>query len=622
MRSGTSFFNGTVFKKTVLRFWPLWGTYSALWLVSLPLAGLALLRLEANAQTGLTGGYMKNFAENTVLSAADQVTPFALVFGLLAAMAAFSHLYSARPANLFGSLPVRREGLFLSHYLAGLSFIVVPNTVVFLLTLLIEGVGGYVDARGLLFWLGVSCGEYFFFYSLAVFCGMFTGHILALPVFYGIVNLFAYGIYGLLYVVMHVFYYGFAGFGGWTDMVVEALTPAICLGQEVGHYWYGEEHLLVLHGLELVGGYALAAAVLAACSFFLYRARRLESAGDVVSVRPMRPVFKYGMAICVGLVFGVGTATVMVGGGEPVLMTAMLFWGVAGYFAAQMLLDKSFRVFKKWKGAAVVSGVFVLLFLVVGLDLTGYETRVPRAADVESVHVDGLDAVRFSDDGDRMQQLNIEDPEQIALLTALHQAAVAQRDGNSFGEGISASLTLEYALKGGGTLKRNYAVWLNLDEAEQEGSSAWIVQQLYQDRELCWRVYGFDKLEEEITRGRRLDSVEFSHYNPMWGTDSCAVGYGVDARALLDAVEEDLLAGRIGVRSVTYNQVFQSGETDCLIFRVVDPSDGEIRYSVSIALQDTASSTLAVLKELAKDVDLSGEHDEALRNALQTALEE
>ena len=68
------------------------------------------------------------------------------------------------------------------------------------------------------------------------------------------------------------------------------------------------------------------------------------------------------------------------GGGEIVLMTAILVWGVIGYFAARMLLDKSFRVFGRWKGGLAVAAVFAALFCVVGFDLTRSSRRPPARA--------------------------------------------------------------------------------------------------------------------------------------------------------------------------------------------------------------------------------------------------
>ena len=38
MRSGTSYFNPTLYRKTMLRFWPLWALYGLLWLFALPLS--------------------------------------------------------------------------------------------------------------------------------------------------------------------------------------------------------------------------------------------------------------------------------------------------------------------------------------------------------------------------------------------------------------------------------------------------------------------------------------------------------------------------------------------------------------------------------------------------------
>lgn len=624
MRSATSYFDRTVFKKTICRFWPLWAGYFVIWLMALPLQGVMYLRLQASARPGLNDGYMENFANMTVPELCSAALGLAVIFGVLAAMAVFSHLYNARSANLYGSLPIRREGLFVSHYLAGLAFLIVPNAVIFLLTLLVELAGGCVSMQGLLFWLGVSCGECFFFYSLAVFCAMFTGHILALPAFYGIINILAYGVMGLVYTVFQNFYYGFSGFGGGVGDVVEWLTPVEALGHKLTTYWAYEPYFspsgevitpevrtLTTQGLGAVGVYVLAGVALTACAFFLYRARRLESAGDVVSVRPMRPVFKYGVSICVGMVFGVATSF-MLGGGEATLMISILIWSVVGYFAAQMLLDKSFRVFKKWKGAAAVAGVFVVLFLVVGFDLTGYETRIPDPANVEAVQVDTSNGVYLDDNGDSIW-LDVTDRGQIEQLVDLHRAAVGQRDRQaSGGTGRSMRMELTYTLKGGATLSREYWVDIYPGEVDQEGTVAWAVERLYQNRELYWRVYEFEQLEEAIAAGKRLDRAEFWHYDDEQGQLTAVVGYGDDARTLLDAVEEDFQAGRIGVRTVTSEELLNYENKDTLVFLANNPTGGNVVWQVKIALQDTASSTLAELERLGATPD-----NESVRGALE-----
>lgn len=625
MRSGTSYFDGTVFKKTILRFWPLWGAYLALWLVMLPLEGLASLRLEANAYPGVTGGYMESFAYTSVPQYRVQMAlPLAVVFGVLCAMAAFSHLCNPRSANFFGSLPIRREGLFLTHYLAGLSFLLVPNALIFLLTLAVEAAGGCVVWTGLLFWLAAACGECFFFYSLAVFCAMFTGHILALPAFYGIVNVLAYGVTGLVLVVFQQFYYGFTTFNSGVFGVIGWLTPVLKLrGDAVmgfrelvlvtdpatGATDYQPTGALVFQGLDIVGIYAIVAAILTVCAFFLYRARRLESAGDVVSVKAMRPVFQYGVAFCAGLALGWGTAFVAGGLEGAGLAAAILIWGVIGYFAAQMLLDKSFKVFHKWKGAAAVAGAFLVLSLVVGLDLTGFETRVPDPDNVASVDVTGLDAVRLGDSGDRVQ-VKVDDPARIELLTALHREAVEQRDweGNWDNQGYTANtgLELKYTLRDGTTLTRWYRhIWINPDQAGEEGTGAWALEQLYADRELYWRTYRFDQLEEVLAQpGWRLERAELEpcQYSEKYGystliDDEMLYFYAPYARTLLDAVEEDFWAGRIGARTLDNADWFPPAEWRTLAFYAQD-GDGRVVW-MNITMRDgEATSTLAALEAL------------------------
>ena len=614
MRSGTSFFNGTVFRKTVFRFWPLWTVYLVGWLFALPLNGLTMLRLDVNALSGITRGYLENFSQYTVPGSVARETMIVfLIFSAFAAMAVFSHLYNPRPANLFGSLPIRREGLFLTCYLAGLAFLIVPNIVIFLLTLAVEAAGRAVVWKGLLFWLAVSCGEGFFFYTLAVFCAMFTGHILALPAFYGIVNGLVMGITGLVTVVLESFYYGFAGV---PDSVYEAalwFTPVGKLYQEVRYERYAlpmdtlssvTQWELRMEGLFEVGVYALAALALLVAAFFLYRARHLESAGDVVAVGWMKPVFKYGVALCAGLALGLGTMVILYGG-EILLMIAIVVWGVIGYFAAEMLLQKSFKVFKKWKGAVAVTAVFVALFCVVGFDLTGYETRVPDPASVERVTVSGLDIQYLNDDGDRWYNLDVTDPEAIRLITLVHRAAVEQGDADSLGgAGTTTSLYVTYHLKNGGSLSRTYH-WIRLlsDEVEQKGTAAWAVQQLYNNRALCWRMYGFDKLEDYLAQGGRLTSAEHISENNYTGERTDDIFYGADAETLFTAMKEDFFAGRIGVRRVTagdkWGDTWYDGNRseDYLFFQSNYQNDGY--YNVSIALNGTAASTRAALEELA-----------------------
>ena len=148
MRSGTSYFNTTLLGKNLARFWPIWGVYALSWLLLLPVGIL----LQADYWDAMQArSYPLALASNGGFSLV-----LTFLFGILCAMAVFSYLYSARSVGMLHALPMRREGLFLTNYLSGLLFLIVPNFAVFLLALVAEALNGAVVFSSLFVWLVVT----------------------------------------------------------------------------------------------------------------------------------------------------------------------------------------------------------------------------------------------------------------------------------------------------------------------------------------------------------------------------------------------------------------------------------------------------------------------------------
>ena len=634
MRSGTSFFNGTVWKKTFLRFWPIWAAHLALWTMGLPLRGLMELREDS-----LSGGQeLAEFALGLGEYGRTFAVISALCFGVMMAMAVCSHLYFSRSANFSGALPVRREGLFLSYYLAGIAMFLLPNLLVFLLTAAVELAGGIgVYWTPLAFWLASSTGTAFFFYSFAVFLGMFAGHILALPVFYGVFNILAFAVYTLWMVVMSMFYYGFSYASA--PALVVWLTPVERLCADLGCSWSsavfssgagesyssGEGIMFSCEGLSTLAVYAVAGLVLAVLALLLYRRRQLESAGDVVAVRAMRPVFKYGVALCSGLFFGYLTSVILNSDGG-FLMGAILVWGVAGCFVAQMILDKTFRVFRKWPGAAAVAAVFVALFLVVGFDLTGYETRIPDPASVEQVRVTGLPSAPYDSAGN--MDVTLDGPAAIEEVVDLHRAAVEHRSVDSATGSSTPStgrwnFTLRYTLKNGRTISREYTVEGQAADENTPGTVYWAISRIRADRSIAREQYGFDGVEEArraggaelwieyIVEGDTEAEEQTKEAEGDWpATESASseyhsssfLFYQDSALAIWDAVLADFDDGNIGVhepyghresRTLYFHWTVREERTDEDGWTV----SGRYPVDIVIAVPDTAVKTLAAIAE-------------------------
>ena len=607
MRSGTLFYNSTLYKKAFLRFWPIWALYGVQWLLLLPLPLLT---------TGLQGGHpgvttvasrLAEMAQNNPLDMLLFGTMSAAVAGVVCAMAVFSYLYTGRSACTMHALPVRRETLFGSHYLAGLSFLLLPHLAVYLLTIAAEAALGCLDLWPLTQWLLVQSGACLFFYSFAVFCAMFTGHLVALPLFYGILNFLAFVLAHLAEGVCQEFLYGFQRFPDQLWEVVFWLTPFLRIEQGVQTYYEGSKPYL--DDPSAVAVYAVLGAVFALAALLVYRTRHVETAGDVVAVRIVRPVFRYGFAFCAGLTGGVWSAALLSQSSPAALTFWVVLWGVIGCFAAEMLLKKSFRVLRAWGGSLCMGAVLLALCLSVSMDWYGYESRVPSPNQVTQVQVWGLDGAPYDS---ASSNLTLTDPEDIALVTQIHTLAAGMEDQqydrwSSTEDGASGYLYLHltYQLASGETTTRYYdGLPIYEVDLEAEGTLTNLANRLISDRNHVAEMYDFDRYED----GRLVEAYLSNAWNVREGYYEDVYIDG-SAQALWDAMKQDFNEGTIGVRYLLEDSQARYENTCytdlCFIIeqpRETAPGGGAASETYgttfTITLTPNASHTLSLLREL------------------------
>lgn len=620
MRSGTSFFNSTLYRKTMGRFWPFWILYGMIWLFALP------LNLMNQYFSYIRGGMAVSQAQSELLDLARDIPHFlatgvsiSLISGVFCAMAVFGYLYSSRSACMMHALPLRRETLYATQYFAGFSFLLLPHLVIGLLTLTVELSllpsslwGTALSSLGL--WVLVQSGTALFFFSFAAFCAMFTGHVLALPAFYGILNCLVFVIHSLLTELMAQFFYGYPG-GRLGGALVEYCTPAYALTEAC--QWdssYSSYSLFYpssasasamgLSALGTVAGYAAAGVIFALLALLVYRYRHVESAGDVVAIALVRPVFKYGVSFCSGLCFGILTNSFF-GWGNVALSLCVLFWAAVGYFAAEMLLKKTFRVLRSWKGCLAITCVLALLCLSFFLDVFGVENRVPDADQVSSLSLSISTGYPY--DSSSLNQLQITDPEQIQQILDLHQAIIRDKTRADYSGSGSVSgddfisFEVAYTLKNGFTLERRYySVPIFLAELDQSGSVTWQANQLVQNRNLVALSYDFNSYE----RGRLVEAYLDNVYNHSTASLDTLYLDGM-ADQLWAAMRQDFEEGHIGVRYLFDDEerLKNTCRTD-LCFTWEMPSNSQTfqpesvdTVSITITMTPQASHTLAVLEK-------------------------
>ena len=630
MKSATSYSKGRWFypalwKKNMARFWPLWAAWLVLWTLLIP---VALLLQDRSTEVSYVGGVpmtsTEYFARVNLLGFVSNpaAAVLFLAFGILSAMAVFSYLYSSRSAGFFHALPVRREGLFLTSVASGLSFAMLPTLAVFLLTLVCEAALGCLWIGPLGMWLAMSLLMELFFFSAAAFCAMFTGHILAMPVFSLVFNFLAIGVAALLDAVLSLFVFGYSTFDGLYTFGAW-LSPAMKLSQGGVRFFYDETgnfQRFAFQGLGPALVFAFAGVVLLVLALLLYRRRQLESAGDVVSVPWVRPVFKYGMGFCCALAGGILLYQFFSVLSQSIwlFLALALIAGMVGYFAAQMLLSKSFRVFRRyWPGCLGLCAALFLLTAGVEMDVTGYQSRVPDPEDVASVTVD----LRSSPSDDaHTSSPSGEDPALIQAVTGLHQSIlddhrsfpvdwsgqeyygaweeVPATEGSYLGEVETASETdvrIDYVLSDGSTLSRRYSN-IPVDAArlsDPDSPPARILDIL--DRPEVLREAYFGMLPQDAV----LTSATIDLYDVEQGEyDTFPVPAEYRDR-LLEAVLTDIGEGHLPRYLLDSRERYENCYVSDLMlqYRYTDSRGSSASREVCVTLQTTASHSLDLLRE-------------------------
>ncbi len=558
MKSRTSFCNGTLFRKNMTRFAPVWGAY----LLCL-LLGLVVMYVDQNTR-------QVNFWFASHMAQCIQVMGVVnLFYGPVAAQLLFGDLYNSRMCNALHAMPIRRETYFVTNVLSGIVASLVPTAVMALLSIPLLA-GTIVQDAWLiaLLWFGAANLQFICFFGMAVFCIFCTGNRLIMLAVYAVLNAGAF----LAYFVVDTVYTPML-FGVITpDRLVEMLTPvqnlvnhtfvevenyhnmiALFEGREteaVAKFWvnpvYGNLFVWALVGLAFV-----------VAGLLMYRKRNLECAGDAVAFPVLAPVFQVvcslgacGMAgVVVNIFFGYSHYS-----GSVIMYTVLACGMAVGWFVGKMFLERSTRVFrpKNWIGLGVLAAVTALSLLLTWMDVLGIETWVPKAEKVESVSFQGPIPMELTEREDIEKVISVH---RLALEDRIEQPGLypvrwleenypdfrfveVPEDDFRYGEEgdydenephkKADHLWITYTLTSGKQVEREYSIWTDQEEGQ-------IVRAMCSDWDLVWnnafRNWGSEPEKFDINQ---VYSIDFS--GEMLKDDQVSPAL---LRTLLDALKAD-----------------------------------------------------------------------------------
>ncbi len=450
MKSRTSFFNQTVFKKDLTRFAPAWGIYTI----------LLLLVLISTANVHQAYYRLQNVRDFMV-----GMSRVNLIYAGIVAQLLFGDLFNSRMCNALHALPIRRECWFGTHIVSGMVFSFLPNLVLALIALPVLRLEGGWSA--IFWWLLASELQYIFFFGIAVLCVMLTGNRLGQIAMYAMIQFGSLLVYWIADAIYEPFLHGILI--SETPFMLACPLAQIINSANLLHIGYertfdalGQLEGYLIYGVTPGDGWGYMAIctgvglLMLAVALVLYRKRKLECTGDFVAFSAMEPVVTVVVTVFLGTffhlfadAFGMNLRSVMMGAGM-----------VIGFFVCRMLLERTTRVFckKAFLGCGAIIVVFGLTVLLTYLDPIGITRYVPAAEDVESITVSNGYSLHNHGNFPYMAT----DAEEITELMEVHRDGIAKESSSQPGgtEGLyhPFDIRLEYKLKNGKTVNRFYEV--------------------------------------------------------------------------------------------------------------------------------------------------------------------
>ena len=474
MKSKTSYFNRTLFLGLLTRFWPIFAGYFLIWLIVLPAALANMLQYQGIEDA------VNVINKDLVISVANQVLSLGLyggvvisaIFSIFVAMAAFSYLYSSRSVSMMCSLPIKREGVFLSVFTSGLVAMIAINLIIFIITVCVEAAFGVLGFNYLLQWLAMVCMSNLFFFGFASLCASFTGNILVLPLVYVVLNFTVAVVEYFSRIVMTMFVYGLSLRGdlklAWLSPIVQLTTKTQI--EDVPEILNDGAYITIdyfYNGWTTLIAYALTGIVFALLAMLIIKNRRMETAGDVVAVRPLKPIFKYCLSVGCAIVLGIGIYSVVFSNASTLygvksmlfMLFFMLFGAFVGLFAAEMLMQKTLHVFsaRNWMGLGVTACIISALMLCGEYDVFGYERKLPDINEVQGVSIDC-----------NGESVILEQQENIMAAISLQNDIITHKNANEKYTGKNNEnyyyVYYLYTLKNEKTISREYCIYTSASD--------------------------------------------------------------------------------------------------------------------------------------------------------------
>lgn len=379
------------------------------------------------------------YLRNILYNALNVVVIF--ILPVLLAILLYSYMNEEKSSSFMHGLPISKKRIYMTNLLTGIAMYVLPYVInlVILLIFHLGKMGNYIEQIELWRWFGINLLYNTIFFSFSVIIGMFC----ASKISHGILTyVFMYAPIGLLVFITRILEEIIYGFYAFSEQVEELALkiPFIKILEDFSQIRYYYENTQIKIEPKTIIIYLVVSAIMLAVGFLLYKKRKLETTKEFIAFKSIRSIIKYVATLGINLL-SYAYFYAIFDESKVASIIASFLLTLIGYFIIEMILKKTYKVFKSIKGFVVYAIILLALYAIAVNGALGYETRIPQVEKVSQIAVTRNNETIVFDEIENQKR-----------IYGLHKKIVEERKNGYH------TIRIEYQLKNGKKLSRKYEI--------------------------------------------------------------------------------------------------------------------------------------------------------------------
>lgn len=489
-----------------------------------------------------------------------------VLLGVYAAIEGFRFLHSKRQMDFYGSLPITRGRRFAVSATGAVVMFLIPLVLNGLIRSGIVATTGYGSKEaytGILFSVLCLFATFLITFATTILAMVMTGNtfiaFLGVNVFFWYVPAVRFLLYSGYCQTFFTTYVSSDVSDGWycfspATIIFRLFTDFSDKGWKIANQGIWFVPLLIFTAVMLV------------LSYVLYRRRAAETAGKAMAFAKVNPILRFLIVVPISLFAGLLLCILSFDGSVVWLLIGIIIGCIFTHALMECIFEFDIRAMFHHKWHLVVSlAAALFITMLFALDVTGYDTYVPKAGQVKAVifQWDDIDSSYTVEDLKQAEKMPEEVREKALSFATLamkeNKAANKIINGNSNNilfdfiapETSLATLKVSYVMEDGSLKQRNYYLRENFD---------------YSALEDCFNLSGYKQSMNPIIENKFKNPASFYWYDVFNGEElrlseeqlrEVAKAYQKDYANL--TYEEMRAKGYVGTIELMHDSMFDSG---------------------------------------------------------------